>query len=83
MPSSLTQALEAEIKRQGVPATQIQELELDQKCRAGVIQVSWCPWLRFLLSGCYPKNIALYPHLSRRREVSVDMLAPSIFLRRA
>ncbi len=55
MPPSLPQALEAEVKRQGVPADQIQKLELDQKCRAAAIQVLWPLELRFLLSG-YPKQ---------------------------
>ena len=39
MPSSLTQALAAEVKRQGKPENQVQELELDQKCRAAAVQV--------------------------------------------
>ena len=39
MPCSLLSALDAEVKRQGVPADQIVKLELDQKCRAAAIQV--------------------------------------------
>lgn len=39
MPCSLLSALDTEVKRQGVPADQIQKLELDQKCRAAAIQV--------------------------------------------
>lgn len=39
MPVSLSQALDAEVKRQGIPADQIDKLELDQKCRAATIQV--------------------------------------------
>ncbi|KAL3143061.1 hypothetical protein ABBQ38_003336 [Trebouxia sp. C0009 RCD-2024] len=38
MPVSLSQALDAEVKRQGISADQIDKLELDQKCRAATIQ---------------------------------------------
>ena len=39
MPLSLSQALDAEVKQQGVPADRIDKLVLDQKCRAATIQV--------------------------------------------
>lgn len=39
MPLSLSQALDAEVKQQGVPADQIDKVVLDQKCRAAAIQV--------------------------------------------
>ena len=82
MPLSLTQALEAEVRRQGIAADQIHKLELDQKCRAVAIQVSG---FRSFVSCCQAvvQSNALQPHSSSRTQHLLQMLGPSIFLRRA